>query len=271
MDKELSMDNDVEKKQLAQARRCRRQSEALRDVMLALQSQPFNAKWAAKSWAAFEGEWAREVAGVAPRHGWSMPWDSEDFDCGQCDNEHADDRSHPLIHACRFGSPEAVAWVCRQRGVEPVVKFESVADCWCFARAANSGMPGAFEPMWNLAKRLGWSGERLGLGLAAWLYGASEAPAKRIGEVAMSCAGAMREWEEQNPGALLPMAPLGPFNNGLERAIHSDYGRSKPEGSKAVKELLAAPCANAGRGRFAPVGAPQLRGGGSRVQRPAML
>jgi hypothetical protein len=222
----------------------RRDSQDFYRLMWALTASPFDPQAAHGAWTAFEADWADKVRSD-PRSGWAVPWDSKFFDPGQCDNAYAERLSHPLIHACRFGSPEAVAWVCEREGVEPKVVFTGVSDCWTFGRAAASGMAGAFDPLWALAKRLGWGEDLLGDALAAWLMGATDAKGALAIDAIEACAQAVEEMLAANPQFKLPISPIGPFDSALSRAVHSSWNEGDARPEEVVQALLRAAPARA--------------------------
>jgi hypothetical protein len=227
---------------------------ALARLCHALSAEDFSAAKADAAWEAWRSTWAvawraapmaskRRSEGPDPALATQAPWPRL-FDAGQCDNEHAKNSKgerlvgHPLLWACRWGSAESVAWACRQEGVEPVVRFEASAEAWCFARAAISGISGAFEPLWLLAKGLGWGPERRGEALSSWLVGAVEGPAERVGDSLGAARFALEELLAGNPDFWLPAAPFSVFEVALSSAMfHESPDQDEPSAQAPAKVL----------------------------------
>jgi hypothetical protein len=215
-----------------------RQAFAL--MQQAVCKKPFDVQWAQRAWAACEALFLGMGGSGESWH--ADPWRARALGCdtGQADNEHSDLNAlrHPLIAACRFGSAQSIAWLCSKTDIDPVVPYKDVCDCWCFSRAASSGISGAFEPLWNKARSNGWTRRRLGEALSSWLIGVQAGPAEAMEPSLMAARPALDELLRDDPLFKMPLAPASTFGSALSAALASD-GPYRGNGLESCQALIS--------------------------------
>lgn len=206
----------------------------------ALKAHPFDQIEADSALGNLKARWPKGIYGEG---GWARaPWANvRGVDVGQASNEHVNKNalSHPMVATCRWGSLEALEWLCTVPEVSPVVEYDHVADFWSFNRAAQSGISGAFKPLWNKAKTDGWSQERLGEAISSWLMGAGNGEPSKVASCIGEARGAFEEMCRVDPGFILPMSPVSVFSSALSSAVCRTRGDMEIHDCSRLIELLA--------------------------------
>lgn len=201
---------------------------SLERLAQAVSSSFFCESDAAAALAAHRSAWLHEFGSMEGI--FSAPW-GDGHDSGQCGNAFVSERSgSPLIAACRWGSAEAIDWICGQDDIHLFVEFQHTSQIFAVGLAASNGCVQALAPLWRAMERAGWSSDQKAQGLSSWLAGVASSVNGSLGDVLEKIEAARQPLEtlSHKSGLLiLPISTSEIFTTAIEAAIHHHNGQPR--------------------------------------------
>lgn len=202
--------------------------ESLDSLVRAMSTSFFCESGAAEALAAHKKAWQAEFGSANGI--FSSRW-GEGCDSGQCGNPYVKERSgSPLIAACRWGSADAIEWICAQDDVPLFVDFKNTSQIFALGLAASNGCVEALGPLWRSMERAGWSSDQKAQGLSSWLTGVASSDQDSLADALSKIESArlpLAMLSAKNPGLILPVSVGEIFTTAIEAAIHHHNGEPR--------------------------------------------